>query len=115
MQHLLSGDSWQEFDANFPIEALHLDVQQAFDQIQVFGLSRQHAWVLLAQWIQLRTREQAGSEADATLQSMLSEIDPVRSHLAIEVFDRVLGGFALDDWSRSRAHRVELAMRRAVS
>ena len=114
MQHLLSGDSWQEFDSNFPIAVLHPDVQQAFDQINALGLTWQQTWVLLAQWVQLRAGGPTGPEAGAALQSMLSEIDLDRARLAIEVFDRVLGGCALDDWSRSRAQRVELAMSRAL-
>ena len=77
------------------------------------GTSDGQAWLLLAHWTNARAEGLASSLIASTLQPHLDALDASLIDKCMKLFDRVLGGYEVDRWERSRAKRLRRALSRA--
>jgi hypothetical protein len=93
---------------------LHVDVRSALDQVSALGASAGDDWLILAHWVNTRARGLASDLVTAVLHAHLSGLDPKLVSECTKLFDRVLGGYAIDSWAGSRVQRLQRAMSRAL-
>ncbi|KAB2876391.1 MAG: VWA domain-containing protein [Burkholderiaceae bacterium] len=109
--HLAQGGQIQELPSLGESMSLHADVRLAIDDVVRLGLSVEQAWLLLAHWTNTRTSGLSDQHLAGLLQPLVALIDPTLAVAATQVFERKLGGYAIDDWTLSRVQRLRRALR----
>lgn len=91
---------------------LHADMRRAIVEVVNLGFSVNQAWLLLADWVNIRANGLADVDLKARLKPLVDAIDPALSSAATKVFERQLGGYPNDGWTSTRAQRLRRALGR---
>ncbi len=114
VQHLSKGGQLAGLSAHCRQHALHPEAEQALEQAQALGASADAAWLLLAHWVNLRSKGVAGAEATAALQTPVRRLEARLVADCLALFDSLLGGYPNTAWTLSRAQRLQRAVTRAA-
>lgn len=85
---------------------LHTDVRQAIEEVGQLGFSPDHAWLLLAHWVNVRANGLADVDMKAMLQPLVDALDPALASAAGKVFEQWLGGYPSDGWTLIQSHSL---------
>jgi len=113
-EHLEHGGQVQGLASHCESLELHADVRLALAQALDLGASEGLGLLLLAHWINVREHGLADPFVTETLLPHLRGLDAKMIDECIELFGRLLGGYANDHWQSSRAQRLQQAMTRAT-
>lgn len=114
-EHLARGDQVEGLAAHCAGLQLHRQVRLALDTAIDRGAREGQAWLLLASWTNLRTDGVGSVSLTATLQPHVDRLEAGLRDQCVEVFDTILGGYAVAGWNPSRAQRLARALRRGSS
>lgn len=110
--HFEHGGRLEGLAASMADVELHDDATRALDAAVGLGLTMDQAWLVLASWVNGRSN----GLADATLRALLQPlVDTVAQQLvaaAVELMERMLGGYPVETWTMSRVQRLRRALGR---
>jgi hypothetical protein len=112
VDHLAHGGQIRGLAAHCQALALHPDVRMVLDQVVALGISDGQAFLLLAHWTNVRTDGLASSFITAAMQPHVDRLDGSLIEQCIKLFDRLLGGYAIDGWNLSRTKRLQRSLSR---
>jgi hypothetical protein len=112
VDHLAHGGQIRGLAAHCQALALHPDVRMVLDQVVALGISDGQAFLLLAHWTNVRKDGLASSFITAAMQPHVDRLDGSLIEQCIKLFDRLLGGYAIDGWNLSRTKRLQRSLSR---
>ena len=114
VEHLAHGGQIQGLAAHCQALALHQNVRMALDQVVALGISDGQAVLLLAHWTNVRTDGLGSAPITAALQPHLDALPTSLVDACGKLFERLLGGYSVDDWTLSRTRRLRRAVERVI-
>jgi hypothetical protein len=110
--HLAHGGQVRGLAAVCDALILHPAARRAIDEAVREGLSLEHAWLLLAHWINTRRNGLADADFEKLTAPLVSAMDPALVEAGIKILERCLGGYPVDGWRTPRAKRLHHALGR---
>jgi Ca-activated chloride channel family protein len=112
--HIAHGGALQNLAVSCAGLHLHADARQAIDDVVNLGISPDHAWLLLANWVYTRANSLTDVYMKTLLRPLVDTVDPALASTATKVFERLLGSYPIDGWTITRVQRLRRALRRMV-
>lgn len=110
--HFANGGRIDGLAASMESVALHDDAKRALDEAMALGLTLEHAWLVLATWVNARPNGLADAALKALLLPLVDALDVQLVASATKVMERILGGYPVDGWTMSRVQRLRRALGR---
>jgi Ca-activated chloride channel family protein len=110
LEHLSHGGTVRGLASHCDALELHTDARLALEQAVALGLSIGDAWLMLAHWVNSRPAGMADAAVAVALSPHLDGIDMSLCAQSMEQFDRILGAYDIDGWTRSRTQRLQKAL-----